>query len=126
MKIAVTSQNFKTITNHAGKARRFIIFNVSETGDIEELSRLDLPQEMAFHNFIGNEHPLDGVDVLLSASFGMGFMNKMARRGIKASLVNNSDIKLAIADFLKNGQIIPEVACHNHGDADHVCGCSNS
>ena len=125
MKIAVTSQNFKTITNHAGKARRFIVFNVDEAGNIEELSRLDLPQEMAFHNFQGNEHPLDGVDALLSASFGLGFMNKMARRGITASLVNTTDIKTAIDEFLKNGQIVPEFACHNHGDADHVCGCSH-
>ena len=125
MKIAVTSQNFKTITNHAGKARRFIILNVNEDGSFEELTRLDLPQEMAFHNFQGNEHPLDGVDALLSASFGMGFMNKMARRGITASLVNSTDIKTAIEEFLKNGQIVPEFACHNHGDADHVCGCSH-
>lgn len=124
MKIAVTSQNFRTITNHAGKARRFIIYNVSDDGIIEEVERLNLPMEMAFHNFQGTEHPLDGVDVLISDSFGQGFMNKMARRGIKASLAKDSDIKTSIEYFLKFGSILPEVACHSHSHEEEGCGCS--
>ena len=28
MRIAVTSQNFKTITGHAGKSRRFLIYDL--------------------------------------------------------------------------------------------------
>ena len=32
MKIAVSSQNFRTVTAHAGKARRFIVFDLATPG----------------------------------------------------------------------------------------------
>ncbi len=48
MKVGVTSQNFRTITGHAGKTRRFIIYEADNEG-IKEVERLDLPKEMAMH-----------------------------------------------------------------------------
>ena len=54
MKIAVTSQNFKSVTGHAGKSRRFIIFDVGTPCDSPEVVWLDLPMEMSFHEFSGD------------------------------------------------------------------------
>ena len=36
MRIAVTSQNFRTVTGHAGKARRFLVFDVLNDRSITE------------------------------------------------------------------------------------------
>ncbi|MFA7276699.1 MAG: NifB/NifX family molybdenum-iron cluster-binding protein [Pseudobdellovibrionaceae bacterium] len=121
MRIAVTSQNFKTVTNHAGKCRKYIIYEV-EAGGIHEVERLSLPQELAFSNFCGESHPLDGVNVLLSLSFGKGFLEKMKHRNITASLTRTNDIEDAIIDFVKNGQILPEFNNQDCSD-EHSCSC---
>ena len=41
MKIAVSSQNFRTVTAHAGKARRFIVFDLATPCTPREVERLD-------------------------------------------------------------------------------------
>jgi len=50
MKLAVTSQNFRTITGHAGKTRRFIIFAAEDNETAVEIDRLDLAKEMSMHD----------------------------------------------------------------------------
>lgn len=42
MRIAVTSQNFKTVTGHAGKSRRFLIYEARPGAD--PVDRFDLPR----------------------------------------------------------------------------------
>jgi predicted Fe-Mo cluster-binding NifX family protein len=96
MKIAVTSQNFKTITGHAGKTRRFIIFDKDQDGKIEMDKKLDLSKEMSFHEFQGNEHPVDEVDILITGSCGNGFIQKMSRRGIKVITTDETSILTAV------------------------------
>ena len=123
MKIAVTSQNFKTITNHAGKARRFIIYDVIAPDKIVETERIDLAPEFAFHNFSGVEHPIDGVDVIISTSFGEGFARKMAMRKIIASIALSSDIATAIGDYIAKGQRLQTLNLE-HKDPDHKCNCN--
>jgi hypothetical protein len=58
MRIAVTSQNFKTITGHAGKTRRFLVYETVGVESPVEIERLDLPQEMSIHEYQGEDHPL--------------------------------------------------------------------
>ena len=91
MKIGVTSQNFKTITGHAGKTRRFIIFSEISSGQWAETGRLDLPKEMSMHEFRGEEHPVDVLDVLITASCGEGFKRRMSARGIDVITTSESD-----------------------------------
>ncbi len=97
MKIAVTSQNFRTITGHAGKTRRFIIYQVDNNGAIEEIERLDLPKEMSMHEFQGTEHPIDAVDYLITQSCGPGFINKMKNHGIEVYTTEETDPETAAA-----------------------------
>ncbi|SNY90041.1 Predicted Fe-Mo cluster-binding protein, NifX family [Cohaesibacter sp. ES.047] len=121
LKIAVTSQNFKTVTNHAGRARRFLVYGVETGAAPVEIDRFDLPKEMCIHELGGADvpHPLDGVDVLISNSFGAGFARNMTRRGVIASLTEESDPLRAIEDYQAHGQRLPEKTCtsghhHNH------------
>lgn len=101
MKIAVTSQNFRTVTGHAGKTRRFLIFEAGADGGVREVDRLDLPKGMAFHDFHGDgPHPVDGVDVIITQGAGHGFTRRMNGRGIRVAVTTESDPAAAAAAFL--------------------------
>lgn len=114
MKIAVTSQNFKTITSHAGKTRRFIIFESdSDGGNLAEVSRLDLPKDMSMHEFHGTDHPLDEMDVLITGSCGSGFINRMAAKNVKVVTTSQTAIEETVRSYV-NGQSLPPAVPHDH------------
>ena len=65
MKIAITSQNRRTITEHAGKCRKFWVYAI-EQGATTHKELLELPLEQSFHESSPQQaHPLDTVQVLL-------------------------------------------------------------
>lgn len=110
MRIAVTSQNFRTVTGHAGKARRFLIYETRRGFDPAEVERLDLPREMAFHDLHDEPHPLDGTDVLMTESAGPGFGRRLARRGVRLVLTAERDPRLAVKAFLETSAARPDGA----------------
>ena len=113
MKIAVTSQNFRTITGHAGKTRRFLIYAKNEQGEWGESERLDLPKEMSMHEFRGVKHPIEVVDVLITAGCGAGFIRKMQARGVE--VITTSETKpLFAATQYASGQPLPPAIPHTH------------
>ncbi len=122
LRIAISSQNFRTITGHAGKARRFLMFEV-DTVTVRETSRLDLPIEMAMHGFDDSQiHPLDGTDILITSSSGDGFVHRMARRGVRVVATAETDPEIAIHAFLAGSLKSP--APHDHAaEEGHECGC---
>ncbi len=92
MRIAVTSQNFRTVTGHAGKTRRFLIFEAAAGSKPVEIDRLDLPKKMSLHETPEDAaHPLDHVDMVITQSCGKGFPRKLARRGIRVAVSEVSD-----------------------------------
>lgn len=111
MKIGVTSQNFRTITGHAGKARRFLIYLKNEQGEWLESERLDLPKEMSIHEFQGLQHPIEAVDILITAGCGEGFLRKMQARGVAVITTSESDPLLAVNQFA-SGKLLPPAAPH--------------
>ncbi|MEN8214150.1 MAG: NifB/NifX family molybdenum-iron cluster-binding protein [Pseudomonadota bacterium] len=114
MKIGVTSQNFRTITGHAGKTRRFLVFSENPDGQWEETGRLDLPKEMSMHEFRGDVHPVDELDVLITASCGAGFKRKLAARGIDVITTSESDPVDAVNRFSRGIKLAPAEP-HHHG-----------
>lgn len=129
MRIAVTSQNFRTVTGHAGRARRFLIYDVQPGAAPVEVGRLDLPKELAMHEWHGSgAHPLDGVDVLLTEGFGDGFAQRLARRGITVAVASESDPLQAVTAYLAatpgEAQAARQATCgcghgHQHAHGDH-------
>jgi predicted Fe-Mo cluster-binding NifX family protein len=113
VRIAVTSQNFRTITGHAGKTRRFLVYE-AEGADVREVQRLDLPKEQSFHELHGDApHPIDGVDVLLTGSCGDNFVARLARRGIRVVATGETDPVTAVR-LVSTGQPLPPAAPHEH------------
>jgi predicted Fe-Mo cluster-binding NifX family protein len=135
MNIAVTSQNFRTITGHAGKARRFLVYQTDANGDPQEIERLDLPKDQCFHEWHGRDdepHPADIADVIITAGCGGGFAQRMAKRGIRLETTAETDPKQAVRLFLV-GQLPPATETehdhhdhhHEHTHEDDDCGCGN-
>jgi len=119
MRIAVTSQNFKTITGHAGKARRFLVYETDGTQTPVELDRLDLPKELSVHEYHGEDHPLFqlGLHALVTQGAGQGFVQRMARYGIVVHATSEADPMRAVAR-LAAGLPLAAALPHDH-DHDH-------
>jgi predicted Fe-Mo cluster-binding NifX family protein len=114
VKIGITSQNFRTITGHAGKTRRFLVYGQPDNEGIREIMRLDLPKDMSMHEFHGEGlHPIDELDVIVTASCGDGFMRRMADRGIRVILTSETD-PLTAASAVSHGLPLAEPAPHEH------------
>jgi predicted Fe-Mo cluster-binding NifX family protein len=115
MRIAVSSQNYRSITGHAGKSRRFIVYDVTPDQGAEELERLDLPKEMSMHEYHGDDHPLFGLglDAIVTNSAGNGFVHRLGRRGIRVITTAETDIDTVLAALAK-GEALPAAAPHDH------------
>ena len=114
MRIAVTSQNFRTITGNAGKTRRFLLLEADGQGEPVEVERLDLPTGLSLHDHHGDDHPLFtlGLDAILTQSAGQGFRMRLARYGIAVHATSATDPMSAAAD-LAAGRPLPEPAPHD-------------
>jgi len=108
MKIAVTSQNFRTVTGHAGKTRKFLVHELRPDGSIVPAGRLDLPKRMSIHAHpVDAPHPLDEMDFLVTSGCGRGFIGKMAARGVSVWLTRQQDPREAVQELVD----------HLHGNA---------
>jgi predicted Fe-Mo cluster-binding NifX family protein len=116
MRIAVTSQNFKTISGHAGKTRRFIVYESDGTAPPVEVERLDLPKGLSLHDYHGDDHPLFalGLDALVTQGAGDGFRGRLARRGIQVHATSESDPLMAVQAVAVGRLLPPPVEEHHH------------
>ena len=118
-KIAVCSQNRKTVTEHAGKCRKFWVYDIAQ-GQVIGRNLLELTIEQSFHEAEeGQAHPLDSVDVLITGSIGGGLQQRLMQRGIVGVVTSETDLDQAVADFLA-GKI--ESAPVSGGGCTHGCG----
>lgn len=102
MKIAVASSDFRSVSGHAGRAKRWLVFPIDETGTIATPERIELPGEQVFHYVEenGQPHPLDGIQAVITLSAGEGFIKHMEKRGTIVALTAEKDAAKAVADYL--------------------------
>ncbi|PTV96670.1 dinitrogenase iron-molybdenum cofactor [Rhodobacter aestuarii] len=145
MRIAVASQNFRTVTGHAGKSRRFLVYEAAPGQEITEVERFDLPKDMSMHEFHGEgPHPLDSVKVVIAGSAGAGFSRRMASRGVLVAVTEETDPVTAVGALITSmseaqaNPPMPDLRAdahghhHHHHDHDHGhehghggCGCGH-
>ncbi len=119
MKIAISSQNRKTITGHAGKCRKFWIYEM-DGREIKGRTLLELPIEQIFHDSYGDEsHPLDGVDVLITGGMGAGLRQRLRKRGINALITPETDPDKAVTAYVDGSLAQVEPEEHMEHDAHH-------
>ena len=111
MKIAITSQNRREITEHAGRCRKFWIYDI-EAKQVRNKTLLELPKEQSFHESSPlAPHPLDDVTALISRSMGAGMLRRLAGKGILGIVTEESNPDAAIAAYLAG-----KLLTHGHGN----------
>ena len=122
MRIGVTSQNFRTITGHAGKTRKFLVFSVPDGKTIREEERLDLPKEMSMHEYRGDDHPIFDLDILITGGCGKGFRNRLNSHNVKV-ITTGETLPMKAVGLLIDGKPLKPAEEHNH---DHHHESSNT
>jgi len=120
MHIAISSQNRKTVTQHAGKCRAFWVYPVcGRAAGPRHL--VELAIEASLHANEGRlPEALAGIDVMITGSMGSGLQQKLARQGVRALVTSEEDPDAAVAAFLENRlPVLPNNfrhACDHHHD----------
>ena len=104
MKIAVPTKDWVAVSGHAGQARRWLVYDLTDQGAAGPLpapTRVELANEQLFHHFRDDgPHPLDGVEIVLAGSAGDGFVRHMKQRGTDVLLTGETDPALALAHII--------------------------
>ncbi|MBK1732933.1 NifB/NifX family molybdenum-iron cluster-binding protein [Thiococcus pfennigii] len=99
MKIAIATHDYTDVAGHAGQARHWLVHD-SETGAVTP-QRLELASGEVLHHWQEDgPHPLDDVAVIVAASAGDAFVQRMARRGVEVRLTSERDTSRALAAVL--------------------------
>lgn len=117
MKIAVASQNRREVTGHAGRCRRFWLFDSTDE-QVRPRELLELPKEQCFHDLApGIPAPLEGVDVLIAGGMGDGLSARLGRHGIRVVLTDEKDpvraVQLWLAGKLAEAPGGGDCHCHH-------------
>ncbi|MFN3398225.1 MAG: NifB/NifX family molybdenum-iron cluster-binding protein [Sulfurimicrobium sp.] len=100
MKIAVSSQNLHTITGHAGRCRKFWIYEIEEKR-VASKALLELPLAQRFQACAPDRaHPLDRVNVLITGGMKTRLHDNLMQKGILAVSTTETDPDRAVAAWL--------------------------
>lgn len=100
MRIAIASQNRRAVTGHAGRCRRFWVFDV-RNGKVERRELLELDKSNTLHaSAPGIPAPLQGLDVLVAASICDKLSSRLARHGLRAVSTNHSNPEDALHSLI--------------------------
>ena len=120
MKIAVSSQNKKTISAHAGKASRFFIYTINqEDNTVTATELITLNKDDILHNRFHNSispwapHPIYAVDLVITAGAGSGFVNRLATQATKVVITSETNPDKAIKLYLE-GTLPIKASTHHH------------
>lgn len=124
--IAVTAQNRKTIFEHAGKCRNFLIYTI-DNNVIVTKKLLELSEEETLHHFFHQEnsntndaHSLFDIDILLTRGIGEGAIQKLARQNVVCYKIEETDPDTAIYKLI-NGTLEAMSPVSNDKSG---CGCN--
>lgn len=112
--IAVTCQNARTVTPHAGRCRRFFLFG---DGGGPMVGTVELLQEEVLHAApLGPEHPLAPIQVLISGGMGQDLYRRLSARGIQVYLTQESSPEMAVRLYLAG---VPSLPCNDNSGCGH-------
>jgi predicted Fe-Mo cluster-binding NifX family protein len=102
MKIAIaTKDSWTRVSSHAGRVQHWLIFNCEPNMPTPEPSRIILMNDQLPHNFKDDRpHPLHGVEILIAASAGDGYIRHMAKWGSDVLLTGEAEPYAALQKVL--------------------------
>jgi len=120
--VAVTSQNKKTVTKHAGECRNYLIYTI-KNNEIVFKKVLELHDneilKYTFHEdkSANPKNLLYDVDILLTGSIGPGGVNRLANQNVTAYVIKEKDPDIAIEKLIKG--TLEAFAPISHGKHSH-------
>ena len=101
MKIAIPVNDAQQVSGHAGQARHWWIYDCLPGHPLPHPDSVELAKEQVLHHFKDDgPHPLDGVEIVVAASAGDGFIRHMKKRGCEVLRTGETDPALAITRIL--------------------------
>jgi predicted Fe-Mo cluster-binding NifX family protein len=109
VKIAIaTKDDWTKVSGHAGQTRDWLVFDCEPGQTIPEPQRVQLSKEQLPHYFKDDgPHPLHGVEIVVAASAGDGYVRHMVKWGAKVLLTGEVDPFVALNKIL-SGEALPE------------------
>lgn len=101
MRIAVTSQNRKSITGHAGKCSKFFVYS-AEPGQPIARQLIEIDKEQSMHHSHTQPQALGAIDVLVSGGMGDGLKGRLQQSGIQVIVTAETDPDHVVAAILDN------------------------
>lgn len=121
--VAVTAQNRKTIFEHAGKCRNFLMYTIKDNVIIDK-KLLELKKEEVLHYVLHDVNAtsvLYDVDILLTRGIGNGAIQKLAKQNVTCYKIEETDPDMAIDKLIKGTlEAVSPVSHESSG-----CGCSH-
>ena len=125
MKIAVCSQNKKEVTGHAGKCRKFWVYEI-ENNRVNNKELLELSREQSLHQLAQSPvndpaflHPVYAVDVLITGGMGFGLFNRLQMNNTRGIITSEKDPDKAVDLYLNDKLPMEEPHSHGHGHHHH-------
>ncbi len=118
IKIAVTAQNRKSISSHAGACRNYHIYTIEDNGSFKkELIELAKNETLKFtFHEDQSKHPKNYIfdmDFLLTGGIGQGGVNKLAIQKVIVFVIKETDPDTAIQKFINKNLVIFEPENHH-------------
>jgi len=109
MRIAIaTKDNWTKVSGHAGQTRDWLVFDCIPGEPIREPKQIQLTKEQLPHYFQDDgPHPLHGVEIVVAASAGDGYLRHMGKWGAQVLLTGEDNPLEALRKIL-NGEALPE------------------
>jgi predicted Fe-Mo cluster-binding NifX family protein len=125
--VAITCQNRKEVSGHAGKCHNFFIYTIDDTKilskELLELRKEEVLHE-AFHNpeMAGQPHPIFDVDIFLVGGIGIGAINKLKTHNVDTYIIRETNPDTAVESFLAGTLEVLDLENHEEGGA---CNCGD-
>ena len=120
MKIAVASQNGKTISGHVGRITGFTIFTLDEERNFTS-DRIKLEKDQTFHSLHHNLPPaLHDIDMLITGGHGPSLVQRLNAIGLRNVITTEKNPEKAI-ELLIEGKlpVISSEEFHKHMGGHH-------
>jgi len=102
MKIAIATQaNGTQVSGHAGQATHWLVYDCQPGAPLPEPQHIQLSKAQLPHHFKDDgPHPLHGVELVVAASAGDGYIRHMEKWGAQVLLTGESDPPTALKKIL--------------------------
>lgn len=100
--------DLQTVSGHAGQTADWLVFNCEPGQSVPAAQTIHLTRELLPHHFQDDgPHPLDGVEFIVAASAGEGFVRHMQKWGATVLLTGEKDAAAALVAILR-GEALPD------------------